>query len=118
MRHNDYVAPNTPIVGDLVYPSGLDEKDLNQTVTRTINLHYPTGEVKSIVQEIEFTRTGYFNPNTGQVYYDGWESENNVFEKYDVPSVDGYTPSQSEVAAKEIASPIANQLPRTEVHSL
>ena len=107
--HDDYVAPKTPIVGDLVYPSGLDEKDLNQTVTRTINLHYPTGEVKSIVQEIEFTRTGYFNPNTGQVYYDGWESENNVFEKYDVPSVDGYTPSQSEVATKEIASPIANE---------
>ena len=107
--HDDYVAPNTPIVGNLVYPNGLDEKDLNQTVTRTINLHYPTGEVKSIVQEIEFTRTGYFNPNTGQVYYDGWESENNVFEKYDVPSVDGYTPSQSEVAAKEIASPIANE---------
>lgn len=107
--HDDYVVPNTPIVGDLVYPSGLDEKDLNQAVTRTINLHYPTGEVKSIVQEIEFTRTGYFNPNTGQVYYDGWESENNVFEKYDVPSVDGYTPSQSEVATKEIASPIANE---------
>ncbi|WP_295729461.1 mucin-binding protein [uncultured Limosilactobacillus sp.] len=75
------------------YPTGVDHDNLNQTITRTINLHLPDGSIKTIHQDAHLTRTATVDEVTGQVVYGPWTTTN--WPVYDVPTISGYTPSQS-----------------------
>ena len=72
------VDPNNP--DGPKYPAGLEEKDLNKTVTRTITYVYADGTPvlnedgtpKVVTQEAKFTREAKVNLVTGDVTYGDW----------------------------------------------
>lgn len=84
------------------YPAGVGESDLNKTITRTINVHQPDGTVNQITQTAHLTRTATVDEVTGYVTYSDWTT--GTWDSYDVPSITGYTPSQSSVAAQSVDS--------------
>ena len=77
------------------YPSGVAESDLNKTVTRTIKITDPKGKVTTETQTVHLTRTATVDEVTGKVTYGDWTSSS--FDSYDVPTIEGYTASQSKV---------------------
>ncbi|EEU20422.1 YSIRK-type signal peptide-containing protein [Lactobacillus mulieris] len=77
------------------YPDGVDT---TKVVTRTINVHKPDGTTETITQTVTFTRTVTVDEVTGKVISSTpWTSTNPDYPEYTVPSIDGYTPSQSTV---------------------
>ena len=70
------------------YPAGLEEKDLNKTVTRTITYVYADGTPvlnedgtpKTVTQEAKFTREAKVNLVTGEVTYGDWTPEQDLAE--------------------------------------
>ena len=86
------------------YPAGLEEKDLNKTVTRTITYVYADGTPvlnedgtpKTVTQEAKFTRTAKVNLVTGKVEYGKWSEAKDLAE---VPSpvVTGYLADRASV---------------------
>lgn len=83
-----------PDVND-TYPAGLGHDDLNQTLTRTINVYQPDGTVKTITQTVTRSRTATVDEITKAVSYGAWTpAQWNVY----IPMVPaGYTASQSPV---------------------
>ncbi len=97
-----HVTPDKPVnKGDLIpdtkdkhYPEGLTHNDLNKTVTREITIIDPTGKKSTTAQTVTFTRGATVDEVTGEVTYDLWsENGTHTFDKVDVPTVPGYTPS-------------------------
>ncbi|WP_224784558.1 mucin-binding protein [Lactobacillus jensenii] len=77
------------------YPDGIDT---TKTVTRTINVHKPDGTTKTTTQTVTFTRTVTVDEVTGKVVKTtDWTSTNPDYPEYTVPTIDGYTPSQTTV---------------------
>ena len=80
------VDPNNP--DGPKYPAGLEEKDLNKTVTRTITYVYADGTPvlnedgtpKTVTQEAKFTREAKVNLVTGEVTYGNWTPEQDLAE--------------------------------------
>lgn len=98
-RHVDHKTPDTP---GTKTPTGKDvtgtqNSDLNQTITRTIVLHEPGKEAQTITQTAKIYRDATVDEVTGDVTYTDWSTD--AWAKYDVPTVSGYTPSQSKVEA-------------------
>ncbi|MCZ3622340.1 MucBP domain-containing protein [Lactobacillus mulieris] len=84
--------PDNP---DKKYPDGVDT---TKTITRTINVHKPDGSTETTTQRVTFTRTVAVDEVTGKVTSSTpWTSTNPDYPEYTVPSIDGYTPSQSTV---------------------
>ena len=89
------VDPNNP--DGPKYPAGLEEKDLNKTVTRTITYVYEDGTPvlnedgtpKTVTQEAKFTREAKVNLVTGEVTYGDW-SEAKDLPEVKSPVVKGY----------------------------
>jgi LPXTG-motif cell wall-anchored protein len=85
------------------YPAGVTENDLNKTITRTITVTDPkTGEHKT-TQTLSFQRTASVDDVDGSVTYGEWTPKTvgkDGFAEFTVPTVDGYTASQSKVDAK------------------
>lgn len=82
------------------YPDGVSDKDLNNTLTRTITVHLPNGQTKVVTQLLHFYRDADVDVVTGVVTYTTWKTDGETsFAKYVVPVVAGYTPSQSAVNA-------------------
>ncbi|MCZ3565278.1 YSIRK-type signal peptide-containing protein, partial [Lactobacillus crispatus] len=79
------------------YPKGVDKKDLNKTVKRTITVNKPAGSTVDASQETTLTRTATVDEVTGQVTYGKWTTSK--LDKYNAPEIPGYTPSQAEVPA-------------------
>ncbi len=79
------------------YPKGVDKKDLNKTVKRTITVKKPDGSTVDASQETTLTRTATVDEVTGQVTYGKWTTSK--LDKYNAPEIPGYTPSQAEVPA-------------------
>ena len=88
------------------YPSGVAESDLNKTVTRTIKITDPKGKVTTETQTVHLTRTATVDGVTGKVTYGDWSTGS--FDSYDVPSVEGYTASQSKVDTATVTSDSTN----------
>ena len=84
------------------YPAGVGETDLNKTITRTIKVTMPDGQVKTIEQTSKLTRTADVDEVTGEVKYSDWSTSQ--WDKYDVPSVPGYTSSQPNVADQTVTN--------------
>ena len=74
----------------------------SRTVTRTINVTSPDGSVKTTKQTATLTRTGVKDAVTGQVTWDDWSTGS--WDEFDVPTVTGYTPTQTKVAGEQVTS--------------
>ena len=84
--------PNNPSKS---YPKGVAENDLNKTVVRTIKVTIPDGKTTTTKQTVKLNRVAVVDEVTGQVTYSKWSL--GELDRYDVPVVDGYTPSQDRV---------------------
>ena len=82
------------------YPSGVSENDLNKTVTRTIKVTQPNGTTTKQVQTVKLTRTATVDEVTGEVTYGKWST--GQWGAYDVPTLPGYTATQTEVVATSV----------------
>ncbi len=100
------VDPNNP--EGPKYPAGLEEKDLNKTVTRTITYVYEDGTPvlnedktpKVVTQEAKFTREAKVNLVTGEVTYGNWTPAQDLAEVKS-PVVKGYL-------ADKVSVPVVN----------
>ena len=88
------------------YPNGVDENDLNKTVTRTINMTDSQDKVTTEIQTVHLTRSATVDEVTGKVTYGDWTTSS--FDSYDVPSVEGYTASQDKVDTDKVTSDTQN----------
>ena len=88
------------------YPSGVAENDLNKDVTRTIKVTDPTGKVTTTTQTVHLTRTATVDEVTGEVTYSDWSTGS--FDSYDVPEIEGYTATQSNVDTAKVTSDTQN----------
>ena len=103
------VNPNNP--EGPKYPAGLEEKDLNKTVTRTITYVYADGTPvlnedgtpKTVTQEAKFTREAKVNLVTGEVTYGDWTPEQDLAE-VESPVVKGYLADKATVPATKVTA--------------
>ena len=101
------VDPNNP--EGPKYPAGLEEKDLNKTVTRTITYVYEDGTPvlnedgtpKTVTQEAKFTRTAKVNLVTKEVTYGDWSEAKDLVEVKS-PVVPGYLADKASVAVVNV----------------
>ena len=107
------VDPNNP--EGPKYPAGLEEKDLNKTVTRTITYVYEDGTPvlnedgtpKTVTQEAKFTREAKVNLVTGEVTYGDW-SEAKDLPEVKSPVVKGYLANKATVPATKVTADSEN----------
>ena len=107
------VDPNNP--DGPKYPAGLEEKDLNKTVTRTITYVYADGTPvlnedgtpKTVTQEAKFTREAKVNLVTGEVTYGDW-SEAKDLPEVKSPVVKGYLADKATVPATKVTADSEN----------
>ena len=90
------------------YPSGVSANDLNKTVTRTIKVIAPTGQVTTTKQTVHLTRTAEVDEVTLDTTYSPWST--GKWDQYNVPGIAGYTASQSTVAAQTVTVATDDQL--------
>ena len=103
------VDPNNP--EGPKYPAGLEEKDLNKTVTRTITYVYEDGTPvlnedgtpKTVTQEAKFTREAKVNLVTGEVTYGKWTPEQELSEVKS-PVVKGFVADKVSVAVVNVTA--------------
>ncbi|WP_148666535.1 BspA family leucine-rich repeat surface protein, partial [Fructobacillus tropaeoli] len=74
-----------------------------KTVKETIHYQYPDGTdaADTYTKSLTFTRTKYTDSVTGEVTYGAWSADQS-FEAVKSPSVKGYTPDQTEIAAQTV----------------
>ena len=107
------VDPNNP--DGPKYPAGLEEKDLNKTVTRTITYVYADGTPvlnedgtpKTVTQEAKFTREAKVNLVTGEVTYGDWTPAQDLAEVKS-PVVKGYLADKATVPATKVTADSEN----------
>ena len=103
------VDPNNP--EGPKYPAGLEEKDLNKTVTRTITYVYADGTPvlnedgtpKTVTQEAKFTREAKVNLVTGEVTYGDWSEAKDLVEVKS-PVVKGYLADKATVPTTKVTA--------------
>ena len=103
------VDPNNP--DGPKYPAGLEEKDLNKTVTRTITYVYADGTPvlnedgtpKTVTQEAKFTREAKVNLVTGEVTYGDWTSAQDLAEVKS-PVVKGFVADKAIVPTTKVTA--------------
>ena len=91
-------------------PSVVDRDQLTKTVTRTINVHKPGEPVQTIKQTVILHQSASVIDGT-EVHYNGdWTPEGDGnWQSYTVPTVSGYTASQSKVAQKIVTNTTKDQ---------
>ena len=107
------VDPNNP--EGPKYPAGLEEKDLNKTVTRTITYVYADGTPvlnedgtpKTVTQEAKFTREAKVNLVTGEVTYGDWTPAQDLAEVKS-PVVKGFLADKATVPATKVTADSEN----------
>ncbi|MDO4913226.1 MAG: YSIRK-type signal peptide-containing protein, partial [Bifidobacteriaceae bacterium] len=91
---------------DQNYPSGVNENDLNKTVTRTINIHVPKGAVQTVKQTVSFERTATIDQVTNNVEYSDWTVKSgsaSSWPRYNaIPTVTGYQANRVFVNASAV----------------
>lgn len=76
---------------------GAHEKDLNQTITRTINVTDQHGQKTTTTQVAKIYRDAEVDDVTGEVTYGDWSKDDQHWSEFDVPTIPGYTASQAKV---------------------
>ena len=107
------VDPNNP--EGPKYPAGLEEKDLNKTVTRTITYVYADGTPvlnedgtpKTVTQEAKFTREAKVNLVTGDVTYGDWTPAQDLAEVKS-PVVKGFLADRATVPTTKVTADSEN----------
>ena len=107
------VDPNNP--DGPKYPAGLEEKDLNKTVTRTITYVYADGTPvlnedgtpKTVTQEAKFTRTAKVNLVTKEVTYGDWSEAKDLAEVKS-PVVKGFLADKATVPTTKVTADSEN----------
>ena len=107
------VDPNNP--DGPKYPAGLEEKDLNKTVTRTITYVYADGTPvlnedgtpKTVTQEAKFTREAKVNLVTGEVTYGDWTPAQDLAEVKS-PVIKGFLADKATVPATKVTADSEN----------
>ena len=89
------------------YPAGVSETDLNNTVTRTIKVTTPDGQVKTVVKTAHLTRTADVDEVTGEVTYSDWTT--GYWSDYTAPSVPGYTANYPYIAGQLVDGETTDQ---------
>ncbi|WP_225432094.1 mucin-binding protein, partial [Limosilactobacillus reuteri] len=95
----------TTVTGKVI--DGAHEADLNQTITRTINITDPNNGKSTKTQTVKLYRDASYDEVTGEVTYGQWTTAE--WSSYEVPAVPGYTPSQREVPATTVTSDTKDQ---------
>lgn len=81
-----------------------DDPDRHTTVTRTINIKLPDGQIKQIQQKVSFIRLAFEDEVTNQRSYGPWIAEDDGggvtdrFAEVKIPTIKGWVPSQTVVA--------------------
>lgn len=76
---------------DIVSKGGLEENDLNHTVTRTINWSDPKGNKHVEKQTAKFTRTATIDLVTQKITYGAWSNGGKQVLPAFTPKLEGYT---------------------------
>src|SRR5699024_12631422 len=84
----------------------IDTTSEEKTVTRTIKVTDPRGKVTTIPQTAKVTRTVSTGKVTNQKTYCHWTSS--TFDSYDVPTIEGYTATESKVDTATITDDTDN----------
>lgn len=79
--------------------SGAHDSDLNQTITRTINVTTPNGKTTTIKQVAHIYRDATYDDVTGEVTYGAWSTDPAAWQGYTPAEITGYTPSLNAVPA-------------------
>ncbi|KRK07395.1 hypothetical protein FC52_GL000721 [Lactobacillus pasteurii DSM 23907 = CRBIP 24.76] len=95
IQHDNPVIPGdkTPSGKEI---KGAHDEDLNQTITRTINITEPGQATKTTTQVAHIYRDATVDDVTGEVTYSGWSTDSADWTAVNVPSHDGYTAHQSD----------------------
>lgn len=93
------------------YPNGLSQNDLNQTITRIINIQSPAGHpvTTPITQTAKIFRDATVNEATGEVTYGNWSTDNTSWKEVIVPRIAGYTANQTKIDAVTVGKDQTNQ---------
>ena len=75
---------------------GAHESDLNQTITRTVNITEPGQATKTTTQVAHIYRDATVDDVTGEVTYSAWSTDSADWTAVNVPSHAGYTAHQSD----------------------
>ncbi len=97
--HNNPVPDGAKTVTGKVI-DGAHANDLNQTITRTINVTNPDGTKSTEVQTAKIYRDASYDNVTGEVTYGEWSTAK--WSEFTPKKIDGYTPSESVVPAVEV----------------
>lgn len=79
---------------------GAHENELNQAITRTINVINPDGTKRTKIQTAKIYRDASYDDVTGQVTYGEWSTAK--WDVYTPDDIKGYTPSESLVPVVEV----------------
>ena len=93
--HNHPVKPGdkTPSGKEI---KGAHDEDLNQTITRTINITEPDQATKTTTQVAHIYRDATVDDVTGEVTYSAWSTDSADWTAVNIPSHAGYTAHQSD----------------------
>ncbi|MCH3922094.1 mucin-binding protein [Limosilactobacillus sp.] len=80
----------------------------NVKVTRTINVTKPDGSVTTTTQIVNSTGKGTKDLVTNETTWNSWTT--GTWAEFDTPTISGYTPSQTTVAAEEVNGTTADQI--------
>lgn len=97
--HNSAVPDGEKTVTGKVI-DGAHASDLNQTITRTINITTPDGTKSTKVQTAKIYRDASYDNVTGAVTYGEWSTAK--WSEFTPDAIKGYTPSESSVPAVEV----------------
>ena len=78
-----------------------------KTFTRTINVHQPDGTIKTINQVAVVRRTVTIDQASGKRTTGSWHTD--IWEKYHLPQIAGYTPTKSVIPTKVINANSQNE---------
>lgn len=93
VSHDNPVNPGdkVPDTDDDTFPDGLQDKDLNQTIMRTISTTLPGKPQVSQTQLAYLHRDGRYNEATGEVTYTPWTEDSTSWKVVMPESIPGYT---------------------------
>lgn len=97
--HNSAVPDGEKTVTGKVI-NGAHASDLNQTITRTINITTPDGTKSTKVQTAKIYRDASYDNVTGAVIYGEWSTAK--WSEFTPDAIKGYTPSESSVPEVEV----------------
>lgn len=82
--------------------NGGHETDLTKTITRTIAVINPNGDITTIEQVAKIYRDGSYDDVTGEVTYSNWSTDDQHWTSFVAPEIAGYTADTLNVEAETV----------------